>query len=61
MSKRGEFLKVYSTRDVPRSYLMECANQFEGKTDVEKETLAAQFIQRMEKEYPLRRGRKDSV
>lgn len=54
MSGRGEFLKAYCMRAVPRSYLMERVKQLEGKTEDEKERLAERFTREIEAKFPLK-------
>ena len=55
MSRRGEFLRAYSMRAVPRSYLAECVKQLEGKTEEAKEWLAERFTREIEERFPLKR------
>ena len=51
MSRRGEFLRAYSMRAVPRSYLAECVKQLEGKTEEAKEWLAERFTRKSKRGF----------
>ena len=48
MSKRGEFLLKAMELGWSADTILEYVDQFEGKTEQEKDELAAQFLEKME-------------